>query len=190
MTMKLVKIEEGFCRGNVTHHSIIKLSKSEIKKQLDGLKGKRELKEKRKKEQEENVKRKEEKKAALKKEKPGDEADDDDYVEDDTLEANVDDTGTTKPAYDPKGKLFANFQKKRVVPNITSTSKRPAGITKGLWKQELKRQITGTVDKNQRRGMRSQVKEEGASNLGKRSTPMKKTATLHKSNTSTFKNKR
>ena len=147
MTMKLVKIEEGFCRGNVTHHSIIKLSKSEIKKQLDGLKGKRELKEKRKKEQEENVKRKEEKKAALKKEKPGDEADDDDYVEDDTLEANVDDTGTTKPAYDQKSKLFANFQKKRVVPNITFTSKRPAGITKGLWKQELKRQITGTVDK-------------------------------------------
>ena len=65
MTMKLVKIEEGFCRGNVTHHSIIKLSKSEIKKQLDGLKGKRELKEKRKKEQEENVKRKEEKKGGL-----------------------------------------------------------------------------------------------------------------------------
>ena len=32
MKLKLVKIEEGFCRGNVVFHQFIKLSKSEIKK--------------------------------------------------------------------------------------------------------------------------------------------------------------
>ena len=58
LNMSLVKIEEGFCRGNVVHHEFIKKSPAEIKKQLDSLKNKRELKEKRKKEQEENVKRK------------------------------------------------------------------------------------------------------------------------------------
>lgn len=58
MNLSLVKIEEGLCRGNVVHHEYIKRSPAEIKKQLDSLKNKRELKEKRKKEQEENVKRK------------------------------------------------------------------------------------------------------------------------------------
>jgi len=33
MKMKLIKIEEGFCRGNVTYHSLINLSKGDIKKQ-------------------------------------------------------------------------------------------------------------------------------------------------------------
>ena len=48
MKMKLIKIEEGFCRGNVVFHSIIKMSKTEIIKQSESLKSKRELKEKRK----------------------------------------------------------------------------------------------------------------------------------------------
>jgi ribosome biogenesis protein SSF1/2 len=50
MTLKLIKIEEGVCRGNVVHHEFIKKTPAEIKKQLDSLKNKRELKEKRKKE--------------------------------------------------------------------------------------------------------------------------------------------
>lgn len=62
LKLKLVKIEEGFCRGNVVFHQHVKLSKSEIKSQMDSLKGKRELKDKRKKQQEENVKKKLEKK--------------------------------------------------------------------------------------------------------------------------------
>lgn len=76
--MKLIKIEEGFCRGNVVFHSLVKLSKAEIIKQSESLKSKRELKEKRKKQQEENVKKKQEKKGADKVK----EADDDDYVTD------------------------------------------------------------------------------------------------------------
>ena len=58
LSLDLIKIEEGICRGNVVHHAHIKRSPAEIKKQLDGLKNKRDLKEKRKKEQEENVKAK------------------------------------------------------------------------------------------------------------------------------------
>ena len=58
LSLKLVKIEEGVCRGNVVHHEYIKRTPGEIKKQLDSLKNKRELKEKRKKEQEENVRKK------------------------------------------------------------------------------------------------------------------------------------
>lgn len=60
LKIKLVKIEEGFCRGNVVFHAFINKSKAEIKKQMDEMKNKRELKEKRKKIQEENVKRKQE----------------------------------------------------------------------------------------------------------------------------------
>ena len=58
MRLNLVKIEENFCRGNVVFHKHIKLERSEIKKQMDSLKSKRELKEKRKRVQEENVKKK------------------------------------------------------------------------------------------------------------------------------------
>lgn len=64
MSLKLVKIEEGLCRGNVNFHAYIKKTKAEIKQQADGLKGKRELKAKRKAEQEKNVKNKAELKAA------------------------------------------------------------------------------------------------------------------------------
>lgn len=50
MKLSLVKIEEGICRGNVVHHEYIKKSPAEIKKQLDAVKNKRDLKEKRKRE--------------------------------------------------------------------------------------------------------------------------------------------
>lgn len=62
LRLKLVKIEEGVCRGNVVFHSFIKKSKGEIKEQMDELKKKRELKAARKKQQEENVRRKQEEK--------------------------------------------------------------------------------------------------------------------------------
>jgi ribosome biogenesis protein SSF1/2 len=55
MTLKLIKIEEGHCKGNVVYHRYIQLSSQEIKKQSDGIKSKRELKESRKSEQEANV---------------------------------------------------------------------------------------------------------------------------------------
>ena len=45
MQLKLIKIQEGFCRGNVNFHQYIHLSKAEIKQQFDSLKSKRELKE-------------------------------------------------------------------------------------------------------------------------------------------------
>jgi hypothetical protein len=72
-----------------------------------------------------------------------------------------------------------------------------------MWKTELKAQITGSYDKRERRGMRTKrLREESEkkdsnkpektkhSLLGKRdrSSSGTKTATSHKSNTSTFKN--
>ena len=65
MKLGLVKIEEGICRGNVVHHEFIKRTPAEIKKQLDSVKNKRELKEKRKREQEENVRKKAEKRGEI-----------------------------------------------------------------------------------------------------------------------------
>jgi ribosome biogenesis protein SSF1/2 len=58
LRLRLVKIEEGVCRGNVVFHAFIKKSKAEVKKQMDSLKNKRELKAERKRIQEENVKKK------------------------------------------------------------------------------------------------------------------------------------
>jgi len=55
MTLKLHKIEEGICRGNVVYHSHISMAPGQVKKQLDSLKNKRDLKEKRKREQNANV---------------------------------------------------------------------------------------------------------------------------------------
>jgi len=95
LKLRLLKIEEGFCRGNVVFHSIINKSSSEVKKNLDSLKNKRELKEKRKRVQEENVKRKEEKSAAkLKKEEK---------------EENKKGSKNEEEEDDKKKKLFANF---------------------------------------------------------------------------------
>ena len=62
LQLRLIKIEEGLCRGNVVFHAYQTRSAAEIRKQFDSLKSKRELKEKRRAEQEENVKRKLEKK--------------------------------------------------------------------------------------------------------------------------------
>lgn len=185
MKLQLMKIEEGFCRGNVTFHRLINLSKGEVKKQSDSLKSKRELKEKRKKIQEENVAKKLAKK---KKEEPGD----DDYVTDpgaesDVEEADVDDTKNPAKAGEDKPKFFSNFQKNgKIIPNINSISKRPAGISKGLWKKEAKRQLTGVSEKKQRRGKRGKKEatdDKPSSMLGKR-----KTATSHSKGTTTFKN--
>ena len=58
LKLKLVKIEEGVCRGNVVYHSYVKKSKKEIKEQMDEIKKKRDLKNERKRVQDENVQRK------------------------------------------------------------------------------------------------------------------------------------
>lgn len=58
LKLKLIKIEEGVCRGNVVFHSYVKKSKKEIKEQMDGIKRKRDLKNERKRIQDENVQRK------------------------------------------------------------------------------------------------------------------------------------
>lgn len=148
MTLKLVKIEEGLCRGNVNFHAYIKKTKAEIKQQADGLKGKRELKAQRKKEQEENVAKKAELKAKREKEDEKEAAEADQEVEG----ADVDDD---QDPTDGKKKLFANFQKNgKVVPNITSGKKRAPGISKGMWKKELKSQL-GISLKKKRSGKRT-----------------------------------
>lgn len=64
LKLKLVKIEEGVCRGNVVYHSYVNKSKGEIKAQMDELKRKRELKSERKRVQDTNVKRKQDEKDA------------------------------------------------------------------------------------------------------------------------------
>jgi hypothetical protein len=192
MKLKLHKIEEGFCRGNVVFHSVVKMDKGDIKKQSDSLKSKRELKEKRKKEQDANVKKKLDKKGPTKKDNKK-EAGDDDYVTDpgeqsDVEEANADDNKEVVSTENKKERLFANFQKNgKIIPNITSVVKRPAGISKGLWKKEAKRQLTGVTEKKERRGMRvkkEDLPKKDASALGKRT----KTSNSHGGkNTSTFK---
>lgn len=58
LRLRLVKIEEGVCRGNVVYHAYVKKSKKEIKEQFDEVKRKRDLKAERKRIQDENVKRK------------------------------------------------------------------------------------------------------------------------------------
>jgi ribosome biogenesis protein SSF1/2 len=64
LKLKLVKIEEGVCRGNVVYHSYVKKSKKEIKEQMDEIKKKRDLKNERKRVQDENVQRKQQEKEA------------------------------------------------------------------------------------------------------------------------------
>ena len=71
LRLKLVKIEEGVCRGNVVFHSFVAKSKKEIKEQMDDLKKKRELKAERKKIQDENVKKKQELEGVKEKKKRG-----------------------------------------------------------------------------------------------------------------------
>ena len=61
LKLRLIKIVEGLCRGNVVYHAFETRSPAEIRKQLDSIKSKRELKAERKRIQEENVKRKKEK---------------------------------------------------------------------------------------------------------------------------------
>lgn len=68
MNMKIHKIEEGFLKGNVMFHSIIKKSKKEIKEIMDTLKTKRKEKKERKAKQEENVNKKRPEEVEAKKE--------------------------------------------------------------------------------------------------------------------------
>ena len=65
LKLKLIKIEEGLCRGNVVYHDHIKKSPADVKKQIDSLKNKRELKAKRKAIEEENVRKKKEKRGEI-----------------------------------------------------------------------------------------------------------------------------
>lgn len=60
MNLALHKIEEGFFKGNVAYHSIVKKSKKEILETSKELKEKRLEKKKRREEQEKNVQKKEE----------------------------------------------------------------------------------------------------------------------------------
>lgn len=53
--MSIKKIEEGFLKGNVVYHSVIKKSKKEIREIMEKLKLKNKLKRQRKTEQEKNV---------------------------------------------------------------------------------------------------------------------------------------
>lgn len=62
--MSVKKIEEGFLKGNVVYHSVIKKSKKEIKEIMEKLKLKNQMKKKRKTEQEKNIKEKAEEKEA------------------------------------------------------------------------------------------------------------------------------
>ena len=80
--LTLIKVEEGLCRGNVVYHAHQNKSPKDIKKQLDSLKGKRELKEKRKKQQEDNVAKKAEAKSEFEKESDKEEKSGDEPVDD------------------------------------------------------------------------------------------------------------
>lgn len=60
LSLRLVKIEEGFFKGNVAYHSLVKRSKKEILEKSKELKEKNAEKQRRREEQEANVKRKEE----------------------------------------------------------------------------------------------------------------------------------
>lgn len=62
LNLKLVKIEEGFFKGNVAFHSLVKKSKKEIFEKSKEIKQKQEEKRKRREEQEANVRKKEEEK--------------------------------------------------------------------------------------------------------------------------------
>lgn len=62
MRLELIKIQEGFCKGNVVYHSIVEKSKKEILEQSREINKRRKEKEERKKIQEKNVKAKLDKK--------------------------------------------------------------------------------------------------------------------------------
>jgi ribosome biogenesis protein SSF1/2 len=60
INMKIVKIEEGFLKGNVIYHSYIHKTKKEIKEVMAEIREKKRLKKERKTEQEQNVQKKQE----------------------------------------------------------------------------------------------------------------------------------
>ncbi len=61
-------------------------------------------------------------------------ADDDSEGGSDVEGVDADDTANPEE----KKRIFANYQKKRIIPNIASGKVRAAGISKGMWKKELK----------------------------------------------------
>lgn len=65
INLSLHKIEEGFFKGNVAYHNIVKKSKKEILEKSKELKEKRQEKKKRREEQEKNVQKKEELRQSL-----------------------------------------------------------------------------------------------------------------------------
>lgn len=100
LRLRLVKIEEGVCRGNVVYHAYVKKSKKEIKEQFDDVKKKRDLKAERKRIQDENVKRKQAEKDAKEATKKG-------YTkenENDDEDESEDEDGFSSKKRDKKGK--------------------------------------------------------------------------------------
>ena len=128
-------------------------------------------------------------------------ADDDSEGGSDVEGVDADDTANPEE----KKRIFANYQKKRIIPNIASGKVRAAGISKGMWKKELKSQLGISTSKS-RRGLR----EKSGEHTGSKSAPKKfakgnkadstkvtlgkrtKTATDHGSgkNTTTFKSQK
>lgn len=64
MNLKIMKVEEGFLKGNVIYHNYMKKSKKEIKEIMEKIKVKKQLKKQRKAEQDQNVIKKQEDKEA------------------------------------------------------------------------------------------------------------------------------
>lgn len=62
LNLQIYKIEEGFLKGNVAYHSLIKKSKKEIQEMMNELKEKRKLKKERQIKQKINIKEKQQKK--------------------------------------------------------------------------------------------------------------------------------
>jgi ribosome biogenesis protein SSF1/2 len=60
LNLQIHKIEEGFLKGNVMFHSLLKKSKKEIKETMNSIKEKKRIKKERKMQQEENISKKKE----------------------------------------------------------------------------------------------------------------------------------
>lgn len=131
MRLKLIKIEEGICSGEVLFHKYVKKTAKEIKEMKSKREEKRKLKEMRKKQQEENVKKKEREKAInkarsiegqrkkQKMETPDDSNDTKDEVAPGLSEVNDDDDDDDAGWYrrevgkEPDPELFPKNQKRR-----------------------------------------------------------------------------
>ncbi|KNC86832.1 hypothetical protein SARC_01025 [Sphaeroforma arctica JP610] len=103
MNLQLIKIQQGFCEGEVVHHEFMSKTPEEAAAMKAKVKKQKELKIKRKKEQEANVKRKADEKAARKQKKKAaveageEEAEGSDYLQSDSDDSEVDETESAKP---------------------------------------------------------------------------------------------